>query len=150
MAMQNACMAPSRRGRLAYEELVRAAAFRAELRRFLRKTVEVTSQFGLTAERYDLLLMIRTAGNESGIPLTALGDRLHLRQTAVTELVKRAVMAGLVERRASSDDRRVRLLRLTPEGERRLSEAFNALRDDRRSLAEAFRDLDQTFYDAHT
>ena len=148
--MQNACMAPSRRGgRLAYEELVRAAAFRAELRRFLRKTVEVTSQFGLTAERYDLLLMIRTAENESGIPLTALCDRLHLRQTAVTELVKRAVTAGLVERRASPEDRRVRLLRLTPEGERRLSETFNALREDRRSLAEVFHDLDQSFHDAN-
>ena len=131
-------------------ELARTAAFRTELRRFLRTTAEVTARFGLTAQRYDLLLMIR-AGREhaDGVPLTELCERLQLRQTAVTELVKRAVEAGLVERRPSTEDRRVRLLRLTPEGERRLDDVFDALRQDRIALAGAFLDLDQRFRDAH-
>lgn len=131
-------------------ELGRTAEFRTQLRRFLRTTTEVTARFGLTAQRYDLLLMIHTSnGTGDGVPLTELCDRLQLRQTAVTELVKRAVEAGLVERRHSAEDRRVRLLRLTPEGERRLRGAVVALRQDRAALAEAFLDLDERFREAH-
>jgi DNA-binding MarR family transcriptional regulator len=131
-------------------ELNRTAAFRTQLRRFLRTTASVTARFGLTPERYDLLLMIRTSGRHvDGVPLTELCERLQLRQTAVTELVKRAVDAGLVERRKSADDGRVRLLRLTPEGDQRLQGALVALREDRLALAEAFLDLDERFRDAH-
>ena len=135
---------------MAESELERIAAFRTHLRQYLRTTASVTARFGLTAQRYDLLLMIRTSDeHEDGVPLTALCDRLHLRQTAVTELVKRAVEAGLVERRPSSDDRRVRLLRLTSEGERRLQNVVVALRRDRAALADAFLELDERFRDAH-
>lgn len=130
-------------------ELGRTAAFRTQLRRFLRTTAEVTARFGLTAQRYDLLLMIHTSNSGEGVPLTELCERLQLRQTAVTELVKRAVEAGLVERRHSAEDRRVRLLRLTPEGERRLRGVVVALRQDRGALAEAFVDLDERFREAH-
>ena len=69
---------------------------------------------GLTPERYDLLLMIQ-AGVEGGVPLrvTDLSESLQLRQTAVTENVKRAVAAGLIERRPSPHDGRASLLFLT-------------------------------------
>lgn len=127
-------------------ELVRAAAFRTELRRFLRRTEAVAAGAGLTSQRYDLLLMIRSAGaGASELRVTELCERLQLRQTAVTELVKRTEDAGLIERRPSSEDGRVWLLRLTAEGERRLMDAFAALRDDRDALAAAFDDVDMTF-----
>lgn len=127
-------------------DLARAAAFRTELRRFLRRTESVTTEAGLTPERYDLLLMIQ-AGVEAGAPVrvTDLCQSLQLRQTAVTENVKRAVDAGLIERRPSPADARASLLRLTPEGERRLRAAYDALRDDRTTLERAFAELDLTF-----
>jgi DNA-binding MarR family transcriptional regulator len=59
----------------------------------------------------------------------------------VTELVRRAEQAGLVERRASDDDRRVSFLGVTAEGEARLMRTFNALRDDRQALAAVFSEL---------
>ena len=77
--------------------------------------------------------------------MTDLCDLLHLQQTAVTELVNRTEEAGLIRREPSTEDGRVRLLRLTPEGERRLLDAFAALRDDRESFREAFRELDRRF-----
>lgn len=127
-------------------ELARAAAYRTELRRFLRRTEAVAAEAGLTSQRYDLLLMIRSAGADGdGIRITELCDRLQLRQTAVTELVKRAEEAGLVERRPSPDDGRVWLLRLSAEGEERLFRAFDALRGDREALAEAFAQLNRRF-----
>ena len=43
-------------------ELAGAAAFRTGLRHFLARITDVASKAGLTAARYDLLLMLRTAG----------------------------------------------------------------------------------------
>jgi DNA-binding MarR family transcriptional regulator len=78
-------------------ELQRAAAFRSALRRFLARTDEVASAAGLTSQRYDLLLAIKAGPGETST-MTEVSDRLSLRQTAVTELVKRAEAAGLIRR----------------------------------------------------
>lgn len=121
---------------------MRAAAFRGELRRFLQRTDAVAKQAGLTSQRYDLLLTIAAAGR---VRVTELCSLLHLKQTAVTELVKRTEEAGLIRRRQFADDGRVWLLELTAEGERRLLRAFVALREDRQAVAAAFRDVDRSF-----
>jgi DNA-binding MarR family transcriptional regulator len=123
-------------------ELARAAAFRTALRRFLHHTDAVAAQSGLTSQRYDLLLQIRAAGS---VHVTELCQLLELKQTAVAELVKRAEEAGLIERRPSPADRRISLLRLTVEGERRLMQALDGLGEYRAALAEAFRELDARF-----
>jgi DNA-binding MarR family transcriptional regulator len=121
-------------------ELAQVAAFRTELRRFLKRTEAATAKAGLTAPRYDLLLTIRVAGE---LRITDLCDRLQLRQTTVTELVKRAEAAGLLERRPAPLDGRASLIRLTAEGERRLLQALSELRGDRHALAATLRELEQ-------
>lgn len=125
-------------------ELRRAAAFRSALRRFLARTDEVANAAGLTSQRYDLLLAIKAGPGETST-VTELSSRLSLRQTAVTELVKRAEEAGLIERSASRTDGRVFVLALSAEGERRLMAAFVALRDERRQLAEAMTAVGSSF-----
>nr|HZO97371.1 MarR family winged helix-turn-helix transcriptional regulator [Gaiellaceae bacterium] len=126
------------------DELESAAAFRSELRRFLRRSEALAAEAGLTPQRYDLLLQLKAApaGHST---VTELGERLHLRQTAVTELVKRAEDAGLVRRRRSESDRRVFLLELTADGDRRVTEVFEALRRDRAAFAQAFDELGAHF-----
>ena len=127
-------------------ELDRAAAFRSELRQFLGRTEIVAARAGLTSQRYDLLLVVRSGSRKpNGLRVTDLVNLLHLRQTAVTENVKRAVEAGLIERYPSETDGRVWLLRLTPDGETRLMRTFDELRDDREALAAAFRELRRSF-----
>ena len=126
------------------DEVVRAAAFRSELRRFLRRSEALAADAGLTPQRYDLLLQMKAAPDGYST-VTELGKRLHLRQTAVTELVKRAEEAGLVQRRRSETDRRVFLLQLTEDGDRRVTRVFNLLRRDRVALARAFEQLDFHF-----
>ncbi len=130
------------------EEFRRAAAFRSELRRFLRRTEVVTAEAGLTPQRYDVLLMVKSADPAVGIRVTELCALLQLGQTAVTELVKRMEGAGLLERRGSSEDRRVTLLGLTEQGEARLVAVFQALQQDRAALAEVFAQLDALFRDS--
>ena len=107
-------------------ELLRAAAFRSELRRFLRRTEVVVSEVGLTPQRYDLLLQLKAAPDG---------------HSTVTELVRRAEEAGLVTRRRSEDDRRVYLLELTADGDRKVTEVFNELSRDRAAFARAFEEL---------
>jgi DNA-binding MarR family transcriptional regulator len=135
-------MAAKRRPALSQSELARAAAFRTEIRRFLRRTDTVAVAAGLTPQRYDLLLMICSAGGADGVRVTELCELLQMTQTAVTELVKRTEEAGLIERRAAPRDGRGWLLRLTSEGERRFVEAFIGLRGDRGALASALAELD--------
>ena len=98
-------------------EYAAAADFRAELRRFLRRSEEAAREQRLTPQQHLLLLMI--AGSDGAVStVSALVDRLQLTQSAVTELVQRAEEAALVSRRPSPADGRVVELRLTPEAER--------------------------------
>jgi len=119
------------------------ADFRAALRRFLRQSERIARQSGLTPQRYTLLMMIKGAPDKSEqSTVTELSGRLQLAQSTVTELVRRAEEAGLVEREQSQRDARVAHLRLTDEGERRLMLSFTELDKERAQLREAFEHLE--------
>lgn len=130
-------------------ELVRVAQFRAELRRFLARTEAASREAGLSPQRYDLLLMVEAAG-VSGVRVTDLCEILQMKQTTVTELVKRAVESKLIERSNSPDDRRSRVLKLTTTGRRQLFKVYEALRDDRAALTETFEELGVRFHASST
>ena len=120
-----------------------AADFRAALRRFLRESEKISRRFGLTPQRYLLLLMIKGApGGLERSTVTELSERLQLAQSTVTELVMRAEEAGLVRRELSPMDARVAHLRLTEEGEQRLRKSFTHLATERTQLREAIAHLD--------
>jgi DNA-binding MarR family transcriptional regulator len=125
------------------EAAIRAAAFRAALRSFLRTSERVARESGLTPQRHLLLLMIKGSpdGSESAT-VTDLARRLELAQSSVTELVNRAEALGLVRRERSDVDGRVAHLRLTAEGERRLARAFRELEIERVELRDAIAALD--------
>jgi DNA-binding MarR family transcriptional regulator len=123
-------------------EVVHVANFRAALRAFQHETERVARRNGLTPQRYLLLLMVKGAadGGEQ-TTVTELAERLKLAQSTVTELVKRAESAGLVEREQSEADARVAHIRLTAEGERRFARVFNGLEAEREQLRDAFAEL---------
>ena len=127
------------------EDVVAVAEFRTALRRFLRRSERTARRYGLTPQRYLLLLMIKGAsdGTEQST-VTELADRLQLAQSTVTELVRRAEEAGLVMRKQSQDDARVAHLRLTPEGDKRLMQSFTELSLERAQVRDAFAHLDET------
>lgn len=131
------------------EKAQRVAAFRAALRTFLGRTEEVARRCGLTPQRYLLLLMVKGAPDGSErLRLTDLAELLKLSRNTVTELVARAEEADLVRREAGTDDRRVVLVALTREGERRLALAVDENEQHRRELAQSFGALAETFREA--
>ena len=120
--------------RISTEQYESAAALRTGLRRFLARTEQVTRKCGLTPERYELLLLIQTAG-EGEATVGRLGELLCVGQSAATQLARRVEDAGLIERTMSPRDARIHPLRLTEEGERRLDETVSALTKERTALA---------------
>jgi DNA-binding MarR family transcriptional regulator len=124
-------------------EVMAVAEFRAALRQFLRRSERVARRFGLTPQRYMLLLMIKGApGGTEQSTVTQLADRLQLAQSTVTELVRRAEEAGLLDREQSQTDARVAYLRLSVKGEDCLSSSFTELAIEREQLREAFGQLE--------
>jgi DNA-binding MarR family transcriptional regulator len=125
------------------EAAASVAEFRVALRRFLHQTERVARECGITPRWYLLLLLIKGAPDLSErSTVTELAERLYLAQSSVTELVDRAVQAGLVRREPSTADGRVAYLRLTAEGEERFAEAFTSLSAERRALREAIAGLE--------
>jgi DNA-binding MarR family transcriptional regulator len=128
------------------ERVIRIAEFRAGLRQFLRESEQVSRRWGLTPQRYLLLLQVKGARDGSErLSFGALADRLKVSPNTATELVTRAEQAGLVRRERSQDDQRVVYVRLTDEGERRLLGALEESDGARRDLIHAFEELRATF-----
>ena len=109
---------------LPLERVIRIAEFRAGLRAFMHRSEEIAQSWELTPQRYSLLLTIKGApdGRER-LSFTEISRRLLLSRNTVTELCQRAEEAGLIRRERSERDHRVIYLRLTDEGDRRLSGA---------------------------
>jgi DNA-binding MarR family transcriptional regulator len=119
---------PFSRPRRSYQA---AAAFRAALARFGRRTEEICRRHGLSVDQYTLLLLVK--GSEDGreaTTVTRLAERLQLAPNGVTERVGRAEDAGLLVRERSPADARVSLIRLSADGERRLARAFAELGEE--------------------
>jgi DNA-binding MarR family transcriptional regulator len=128
------------------DRVIDIAEFRARLRTFLRHTEHAARRWGLTPQRYALLLAIKGApdGSEQ-LTVTELAVRLQLTRNSVTELVTRAEEGGLVRRTQADHDQRVVLLTVTPEGERRLMGVLVENEEARRELARAFDEVAATF-----
>jgi DNA-binding MarR family transcriptional regulator len=118
-------------------EVLQAAEFRRQLRRFLAHGDAGVRRAGLTPQRYLLLLAVKGApdGSETR-SIGQLSDDLQLAQSSVTELVDRAEAAGLVVRATGDADARTVLVRLQPAGEERLMAALAVVRAEREQLLE--------------
>ena len=81
-----------------------------EVRRRLR------DEFDLTLPRFDLMAQLDKAPN--GMTLGELSKRMMVSNGNVTGLAERLVERGLLDRRASPNDRRAQIVSLTAEGRR--------------------------------
>lgn len=105
-------------GKRHYEAL---AAFRYELRRYLRHSEEMTRRHGITPLQYQLLLHVKGFPGREYASVTELAERLQAKHHGVVALVTRSEAAGLVERRVSETDRRLVYVYLTTKGEQKLA-----------------------------
>lgn len=96
-----------------YEAL---AGFRGALRRFLAGSETISREAGVTPQQYQAMLAIRTRPNAT-MAMKELAEQLLLTHHAAVQMVDRLAKAGLASREASTADRRLVYLKLTPKGE---------------------------------
>jgi DNA-binding MarR family transcriptional regulator len=124
----------------AYAESV----FRALVRTFglLKRVMEpYFAQFGISGSQWGVLRTLQRAADEgeAELRLTDLGDRLIVRPASVTAVVERLVRMGLVDRKGSSVDQRVKHVSLTAAGRQFVE---RVLRDHPRQISEVLGGLD--------
>ncbi len=86
----------------------------------------VFRQFGLTTGEFDVLATLRRAGDPFERTPGALADSTMVTAGGLTKRVDRLEAAGLVTRRVSPDDGRVRVIALTSAGRELVDRAFEA------------------------
>lgn len=88
----------------------------------------VSRLFKQTLAPFDLepreFALLRAVAFDEGQSQQTLGDRLQIPRSRMVAIVDELERRGLLERRASPDDRRVRLLHLTDTGRELLQRAF--------------------------
>jgi len=102
-----------------YENLL---AFRVGLRRFQHWSQSQARGVGLTPAQHQLLLAIKGHPGRHSPAVGDLAGDLLLRPHSTVELVDRAEAAGLVQRCGDDTDGRITRVRLTADGEHRLSQ----------------------------
>lgn len=115
-----------------YENLL---AFRTSLRKFLNWSEKRAREAGLTPAQHQLLLAIKGHPGEQPPAVGDLASYLLLRHHSAVELIDRAEAAGLVRRWRDEGDGRVIRIRLTSDGEERLSRLSSAHLNELRRLA---------------
>lgn len=131
-------------GVMSKEDYVRLARFRYAIRRFLEFSKKSATAHGLTPQQHQALLSIKSFPDRDAVTVGELAHHLCVRQNSAVELVDRLEALGLVERRASTADRRRVLLSLTEASESLLDALSVANLEELRRLAPSFAALIQS------
>jgi MarR family 2-MHQ and catechol resistance regulon transcriptional repressor len=96
---------------------------------------------GLCASDFAILESLLHKGS---LPVNALGKKVLLTTGSITTAVDRLAKRGLVSRRDDPDDRRVRLVELTPAGRRLIKPAFARHEEDLEKVVEVLTPTERT------
>jgi DNA-binding MarR family transcriptional regulator len=95
----------------------------------------VLQAFGLTQAQFDILMLLQYQTADGSTDQTTLGKLLVVNRSNVTGLVDRMERDGLVTRNGDPGDRRVKRVRMTRTGARRLEKAEQAYAARTREVA---------------
>lgn len=121
-----------------YEDL---AAFRFELRKFLRFSEDAATTAGITPQQYQALLAIKGFPGRDHVTVGELAERLQIRHHSAVGLIDRLELERLVKRDASAADRRQVHIRLTAHGEHILADLAAVHREELRLIGPELRAL---------
>jgi DNA-binding MarR family transcriptional regulator len=121
------------------------ADFRYNLTRFLRIRNHAARQLNLEPKQYELLLAIKSTGQDYPASLKELAAQLHIQHHTMVGLVNRSEESDLVRRKRSLRDKRAVSLEITAEGERALKQlasySFSELQHDGPDMQRALQKL---------
>jgi DNA-binding MarR family transcriptional regulator len=130
---------PSRR--IKKKEHEKLAAFRFNLRQFLRFSEVAARSVGLTSQQHQALLSIKGLPDSKVITIGQLAEQLQVAHHTAVELVDRLTLQELVLREASIVDRRQVHIKLTDRGEEVLEALTWVHREELRHLSKRLNSL---------
>lgn len=92
----------------------------------VKEADRVLQPFGITEAQFDILMLLEHQTPDGSADQSTLGRMLVVNRSNVTGLIDRMERDGLVKRAGDPDDRRVKRVRMTPEGLRVLHKAEQA------------------------
>jgi DNA-binding MarR family transcriptional regulator len=130
-------------------EYRRLAAFRRELRLFLRFSEEAALAIGIPPHQHQALLAIKAHGGGGKPPITvgALAEVLQIAPHSAAGLVQRLVADRLAKKKRGQADRRQVNLSLASRGEKILEELSAAHKEELQRLAPKLQALLAQFAD---
>ena len=123
---------PARVTKAEYEML---AAFRYNLRHFLRFSESAAESAGLTSRQYQALLAIKGFPARDCVTVGELAEQLQIAHHSAVGLVDRLALQNLVSREAGTEDRRHVYVKPTARGVKILEQLATAHREELRLLA---------------
>lgn len=106
------------------------AAFRYELRKFLRFSEVAANKYELTPQQYQAILAIEGFPGRNRVTIGELAEQLQIAAHSAVGMVDRLEHCGLIERCASTEDRRLVYVELTRRGRGRLEQLAGAHRKE--------------------
>lgn len=105
---------------------------------------EFLTQYGLTMTQSFILFSLL---EKDGSTLTEIGVRTQIDNSSLTAMVDKLEKQGLVERRLSTQDRRVVTLFLTPQGREMGQQIFAAGESYQHMLSNSIHHIENEFYE---
>lgn len=102
--------------------LRKLAEFRFQLRRFLHVSQAAAEREGLHNQQYQMLQCVGGMPEGMAPTIANVATRMLLKHNSTVELVDRTIVQGLLSRVGDEADHRRILLRVTPQGERILTD----------------------------
>jgi DNA-binding MarR family transcriptional regulator len=106
--------------------LIPTAAARRLHQICVAKSSAVLGEFGLTPLQFGAMVHLNRATGSPGIEQNGLAARLNIDRNTASVLVEQLASSGVVTRQVDGADRRVRLLSLSPKGEKLYGELLPA------------------------
>src|SRR5580698_7089708 len=90
-----------------------------------RKMEEYFKDYELTPVKFNTLLLLKHLGKDEGLSQNDISHHLIVSPSNITRLIDRLIEDGYVQRNSSKKDRRVKLIKITPEGSAILEKLFH-------------------------
>lgn len=115
-----------------------------------KKIENYLKQYNLSSSKFNMMMIIQHHAGEKGISQIEIGKRLILTASNMTKQLDKLIAEGMVERFALKGDRRVNLIKITPEGSVLLEKIWPGYIELLKSMTEIFsiderRNLSETF-----
>lgn len=123
---------------LSEDEFEALARFRSDIRQYLRFSEEAVREHDVTPQQYQLLLALKGSSDREWAHVSELAEILQLRHHSVVELVDRAAVRGLVERKPDPTSARSVRVQLSDDGDSILADLSALHRDELRRMGSAF------------